>query len=67
MSKKRVVINPGKDLSWLRIFTGNSNTKLVQKICDQLRSPVGKSMVSTFSDGEIHVEIDESVRGMDVL
>jgi ribose-phosphate pyrophosphokinase len=67
MSKKRVVINPGKDLSWLRIFTGNSNTKLVQKICDQLRSPLGKSMVSTFSDGEIHVEIDESVRGMDVF
>src|SRR5512136_254605 len=67
MSKKRVVINPGKDLSWLRIFTGNSNTELVQKICDQLGSPLGKSMVSTFSDGEIHVEIDESVRGMDVF
>ena len=67
MSKKRVVINPGQDLSWLRIFTGNSNTGLVQKICDQLGTPLGKSVVSTFSDGEIHVEIDESVRGMDVF
>jgi ribose-phosphate pyrophosphokinase len=67
MSKKRVIINPKQDLSWLRIFTGNSNTELVQKICDQLGTPLGKSMVSTFSDGEIHVEIDESVRGMDVF
>jgi len=67
MSKKRVIINPKQDLSWLRIFTGNSNIQLVQKICEQLGPPLGKSMVSTFSDGEIHVEIDESVRGMDVF
>jgi ribose-phosphate pyrophosphokinase len=67
MSKKRVIINPKQDLSWLRIFAGNSNTELVQKICDQLGTPLGKSVVSTFSDGEIHVEIDESVRGMDVF
>ena len=67
MSKKRVIINPKQDLSWLKIFAGNSNTELVQKICDQLGTPLGKSMVSTFSDGEIHVEIDESVRGMDVF
>jgi ribose-phosphate pyrophosphokinase len=67
MSKKRVIINPKQDLSWLRVFTGNSNTELVHKICDQLGTPLGKSMVSTFSDGEIHVEIDESVRGMDVF
>jgi ribose-phosphate pyrophosphokinase len=67
MRKKRIAVKPGEDLSRLRIFTGNSNTELVQKICDQLRTPLGKSMVSTFSDGEIHVEIDESVRGMDVF
>jgi len=67
MSKKKVLVNPAQDLSWLRIFTGNSNTELVQKICDQLGTPLGKSVVSTFSDGEIHVEIDESVRGMDVF
>jgi len=67
MSKKKIVVNPAQDLSWLRIFTGNSNTELVQKICDQLGTPLGKSVVSTFSDGEIHVEIDESVRGMDVF
>jgi ribose-phosphate pyrophosphokinase len=67
MMKKRISVKPGQDLSRLRIFTGNSNTELVQKICDQLGTPLGKSVVSTFSDGEIHVEIDESVRGMDVF
>jgi len=67
MSKKRIGVNAMRDLSWLRIFTGNSNTELAQRICDQLGTPLGKSVVSTFSDGEIHVEIDESVRGMDVF
>ena len=56
-----------KDHSWLRIFTGNSNIELVQKISEQLGTPIGKSVVKSFSDGEINVEIDESVRGMDVF
>jgi ribose-phosphate pyrophosphokinase len=56
-----------KDLSWLKIFTGNSNPELVQKICEHLHIPIGKSVVKNFSDGEINVEIDESVRGMDVF
>jgi ribose-phosphate pyrophosphokinase len=32
-----------------------------------LKTPIGKSVVKSFSDGEINVEIDESVRGMDVF
>lgn len=67
MDKRRGETKTKKDLNWLRVFTGNSNLELVQKICDQLGTPLGKSVVSTFSDGEIHVEIDESVRGMDVF
>ncbi len=67
MSKKREGAQSKQDLNWLKIFTGNSNPELVQKICDQLGTSLGKSVVSTFSDGEIHVEIDESVRGMDVF
>jgi ribose-phosphate pyrophosphokinase len=50
----------------LQVFTGNSNPKLVQEICDILGIPVGKAKVKTFSDGEIQVEIQENVRGMDV-
>jgi ribose-phosphate pyrophosphokinase len=67
MVKKRVRTEKTKDFNWLRIFTGNSNIGLVQKISEQLRTPIGKSVVKSFSDGEINVEIDESVRGMDVF
>ena len=67
MAKKKASIEASKDFNWLRIFTGNSNTELVKKICEELRTSIGKSVVKNFSDGEINVEIDESVRGMDVF
>ena len=56
-----------QDFSRLQLFTGNSNIDLVRKIADHLKVPIGKSVVKTFSDGEINVEIDQSVRGMDVF
>ena len=67
MAKRRTGVGVDGDFSWLRIFTGNSNIALVQKICEELKTPIGKSVVKNFSDGEINVEIDESVRGMDVF
>ncbi len=67
MVKKRVWSEAEKDYTWLKLFTGNSNGDLVQKICLDLGSPIGKSAVKSFSDGEINVEINESVRGMDVF
>ena len=51
----------------MRVFTGNSNVSLAQMICEHLGIPLGKAQVMKFSDGEINVEIDESVRGMDVF
>jgi ribose-phosphate pyrophosphokinase len=51
----------------LRIFTGNSNVELVRRIAETVAIPLGKGIVRTFSDGEINVEIHESVRGMDVF
>jgi ribose-phosphate pyrophosphokinase len=50
-----------------RIFTGNANPVLAQKICDHLEIPLGKALVSAFSDGEIRVEIGDNVRGRDVF
>ncbi len=67
MAKRRVEAEANNDFSWLRIFTGNSNIALVRKISEKLKTPIGKSVVKNFSDGEINVEIDESVRGMDVF
>lgn len=51
----------------LRVFTGNSNVSLSHMICEHLGIPLGKAQVKKFSDGEINVEINESVRGMDVF
>ncbi|MGL5378797.1 ribose-phosphate diphosphokinase [Clostridium sp.] len=51
----------------IKIFTGNSHPELAQEIADILGLPLGKAKVSTFSDGEISVDIDETVRGTDVF
>lgn len=40
---------------------------MAKDICRNLGVPLGKANVSTFSDGETRVEIDENVRGMDVF
>lgn len=53
----------GKDI---KIFTGNSNQPLALAMAESLGIPLGKSNVGTFSDGEISVAINESVRGSDV-
>lgn len=65
--RRRVILEEDKNLDWLKIFTGNSNIDLVEKIARDLGTSIGKSMVKNFSDGEINVEINESVRGMDVF
>lgn len=51
----------------LKIFSGNANKSLAQKICDYLKIPLGNAQVGRFSDGEITVEIKENVRGRDVF
>ncbi len=51
----------------LMVFTGNAHPKLAQDICDDLNIPLGKALVSNFSDGEVQVEIQENVRGKDVF
>ena len=67
MVKRRLGAQVSNNYDWLRIFTGNSNIELVSKIAKHLETPIGKSSVKNFSDGEINAEIDESVRGMDVF
>lgn len=50
----------------IRVFSGNSNPVLAQRICDVLGVSLGNARVKTFSDGEVMVEICENVRGRDV-
>ncbi len=47
----------------IKIFAGNSNRQLAEAVSRVLETPLGRSRVTRFSDGEVLVEIDESVRG----
>ncbi len=49
------------------VFSGNSNLALAKRICEYLKMPLGGAKVSTFSDGEIQIEIDDNVRTKDVF
>jgi ribose-phosphate pyrophosphokinase len=49
------------------VFSGNSNLVLAEKICSYLKCPLGGAKVTTFSDGEIQIEINENVRSKDVF
>ncbi len=51
----------------MKVFCGNSNRKLAEDICKNLGVPLGDAIVRRFSDGEINVEINESVRGKDIF
>ena len=51
----------------ITVFALSSSVELAQDICDNLGCEMGKSKVHHFADGEILVEIDESVRGKDVF
>ena len=49
-----------------KMFTLNSNRKLAEEMAQILGCELGRSSVSRFSDGEIHINIEESVRGSEV-
>lgn len=49
----------------LKIFSLNSNPELAKEIADRIGVDVGKSSVKRFSDGEVQINIEESIRGCD--
>ncbi len=51
----------------LRVFSGNSNPGLAQEIADRLYLPLGDVTIDKFSNENIKVKINESVRGKDVF
>ena len=51
----------------LKIVTGSSNPELAQAICDHLGCQLTPTLATTFSDGELRVEIGTNVRGDDVF
>ena len=57
-------INPTHDI---KLFSGRSNPELAQEIANRLGTTVGPMVVKNFADGEIYVQVKESVRGDDVF
>ncbi len=51
----------------LQIFTGNANPELALEIGQALGLQLGRAMIRQFADGEIHLQIQENVRGADVF
>ena len=51
----------------LKIIAGTANPQLAMDICDHLGCALTPALCSTFSDGELRVEISDSVRGHDVF
>ncbi|SRR5579885_3308156 len=55
------------DKDRLKIFCGTANAQLCEEICGYLGVPLGQSLVTRFSDGEVRVQVLENVRGADVF
>ncbi|MHB1697904.1 MAG: ribose-phosphate diphosphokinase [bacterium] len=51
----------------LKLFTGNSNKELAEKMADYLGVALGNAEVYNFSDGETFINISENVRGCDIF
>lgn len=58
------MINHGNEI---KIFSGNSNKPLAEAIAKKLNTSLGLMELTHFSDGEIYVRYDESIRGKDVF
>ncbi len=51
----------------IKLFTGRANASLAHEIADYLGTTVGPMIIKNFSDGEIFVKIQDSIRGDDVF
>ena len=49
-----------------KIFSGTANPQLAENVANLLNMSLGKAKVSRFNDGEVNIEIEDSIRGCDV-
>jgi ribose-phosphate pyrophosphokinase len=57
----------GTIMSKYMLFSGTANLQLAQEVASYLEMPLSQAIINRFSDGEINVQITESVRGKDVF
>ena len=58
-------LSPSKNI--MKVFSGRSNIKLAEGICNSLGIPLGDVTIKDFSDGEIYVAFQENIRNEDVF
>ena len=51
----------------VKIFSGSSNLELATRIAEKIGLQLGKAEIQRFKDGEVYIEIEETVRGRDVF
>ncbi len=59
-------VSPVADNSRLRLFSGSANAPLTQEVGRYLGMDLGPMVRKRFADGEIYIQIQESIRGCDV-
>jgi ribose-phosphate pyrophosphokinase len=64
LPKTEKMIYPTHDI---KLFSGRSNQVLAEEIADYLGTTVGPMIIKNFADGEIYVQVQESIRGDDVF
>ena len=55
------------DINSYYVFSGTKTRYLAEKICASLGCPLGKMVMTKFSDGEFAVSYEESIRGRDIF
>jgi len=51
----------------VKVFSGSSNRALAEEVCKFIGVPLGEARLQRFSDGEVHFQLLENVRGVDVF
>jgi ribose-phosphate pyrophosphokinase len=65
-SEKKKTGRPG-EAKRFKIFCGSANPALSEEICKFVGVPLGETRLQRFSDGEVHFQLLENVRGADVF
>lgn len=61
-----IFMTTNREISKMKIFTLNSNAELAHEITDTIGVKMGKSIIKRFSDGEVQMNIEETIRGCDI-
>ena len=51
----------------IMVFSGTASRYLAEKICAELKCPLGNMVMTKFADGEFEVSYEESIRGRDLF